>query len=127
MSQNQPTPQAVDSSAGSQQGDAKDKKKFVPENGELRIAVSQQPRSCMGRARTILETFHKIDIHALGEATPTAVRVAENLQRHGVAKITKIETQTYPSDETGSVGDKSSRKKIKIIISLEEVKSTKTN
>jgi hypothetical protein len=103
------------------EGGKRERKPFVPLNSQLKISVKQKPAVCMGRARTILEAFKTIEISALGEATPTAVRVAENLTRHEDVEITKIETETFSEAQGEQNRAAHSRKKIKITIHLKWV------
>ena len=51
-------------------------------------------------AKIFLKTFEDVEIHGLGQATGMCTRLAETLQRQGIATISKIETHTHHPKQT---------------------------
>ena len=51
-------------------------------------------------AKIYLKERQKVELHAMGEATSNAVRVAESLVRQGFATLKSIKSETWsPEDE----------------------------
>jgi len=71
------------------QGSSEVKKRLVPTSNEIRIASNKQPRVYMFLVKLFLLHFAQekeeknrcVQLHALGESSKIAVRVAENLER----------------------------------------------
>lgn len=62
----------------------KPKGKLDPSDNRLQISNNKDARSFVFIAKIFLKKFGTVELHALGEATKTAVRVAENLERQGI-------------------------------------------
>jgi hypothetical protein len=104
--------------------EAPKREKFVPETNIVKIKGPKRgvrgeregrntsPRFFMNLTKySYLSKFESVELHSLGEATATAVRVAENLQRYEIARITNIRTEYVENND-------SKVKKIKLIITL---------
>ena len=57
------------------------KKRLDPTDNKLQLSSRQNPKTCVFLAKIFLKKFNNVELHALGESTKLAVRVAENLQR----------------------------------------------
>ena len=67
-----------------------------------------------------MNKFETIELHALGDATSIAIRVAENLTRSGQTTTVKIATErSFPNSNRPNAW------KPKIIISLKKTKTFK--
>lgn len=53
--------------------------KLDPQDNKLQISNRRNARTFMFISKIFLKKFGTVEIHGLGEATKTAVRVAENL------------------------------------------------
>lgn len=59
----------------------KPRTKLDPTDNKLQISNQKEARTYVFIAKIFLKKFGNLELHALGEATKTSVRVAENLQR----------------------------------------------
>ncbi len=101
--------------------DAKAHKLIKPENNRVQISSKKDAGFYIFIAKLFLLDFDTIELHGLGDAITTAVKVGESMTRFGYTVIQKIETLTLaPSDEN----EKGPRrgKKAKLIITLKRSK-----
>jgi DNA-binding protein len=84
----------------------------MPENNLIEISSKKNANFFIFLTKIYLKKFESVELHALGKANTTAVRVAENLNRFGYVTIKKIMSFTVKSDESPE------SKKIKSIITL---------
>ena len=57
------------------------KKLIVPETNQLKMSGFHDVRYFMFMAKIYLKKFEEVELHALGEAISTCVRVADGLQK----------------------------------------------
>ena len=69
-----------------------------PKNNEVRISKRGGVGKWVWLSKVNLKLFDQIELHALGNAIPLAVRTAENLQRKGLCTIQKLDTLTVSLD-----------------------------
>ena len=90
-----------------------------PTDNKLQLSNRKDARSFVFITKIFLKKFGNVELHALGEATKTAVRVAENLQRSGImypkyhlgiVTITKVNSFTHSIE---------GRKRVKLVVTLE--------
>ena len=79
-------------------------------------------------AKIYLKERQKVELHAMGEATSNAVRVAESLVRQGFATLKSIKSETWsPEDEKKEPVKEKEQfqkiRKIKLVIILEKSKN----
>lgn len=89
---------------------------LVPETNKLQISNKKDVNFFIFLAKIFFKQFPDIELHALGEAISSSVRVAENLERFGFAKIVKIDLFTHKFEdekESNRVG-----RKVKMVINL---------
>ena len=93
-------------------------KKFLkPTTNQVQVSNKKDVKFFTFLSKIFLAEFPTIELHSLGEAISHAVRVAENLERFGYAKIIKIEQKTYNFEEKG---EDRRGKKVKLIVTLEK-------
>ena len=94
-----------------------EKKYLKPTSNQLQVSNKKDVKFFTFLSKIFLAEFPTVELHSLGEAISSAVRVAENLERFGYAKIIKIDQFTYTFEE-----DKEERrgKKVKMIVTLEK-------
>ncbi|CAD8185006.1 unnamed protein product [Paramecium octaurelia] len=85
------------------------KQKLDPQDNNLQILTRKSLKAQVFIAKIFLKKFGNVELHALGEASKNGVRVADTLQKQGIATITKINSFTLENDE---------RKKVKLIVTL---------
>lgn len=71
---------------------ADDKKKLDPEKPIINISLKKPIRTYIFIAKLILKKFGKLELHSLGRASESVVRIAEHLQKNKFAEIEKIES-----------------------------------
>ncbi len=89
---------------------------LVPEDNKLQVSNKKDVNFFVFLAKIFLKQFAEIELHALGEAISSSVRVAENLERFGFVKIEKIDLFTHKFEE--EKGSERVGKKVKMIIKL---------
>eukprot|EP01017_Pseudomicrothorax_dubius_P012895 TRINITY_DN1549_c0_g3_i2.p1 TRINITY_DN1549_c0_g3~~TRINITY_DN1549_c0_g3_i2.p1 ORF type:complete len:135 (-),score=27.15 TRINITY_DN1549_c0_g3_i2:120-524(-) len=82
----------------------------------IQISTRRDRRFFLYLSKLVLRDCTSIELHALGEAISIAVNVAEQLDRLGYVRITKIETLTFESEQKNRDGRTFNRKKVKLII-----------
>lgn len=95
-------------------------KLIKPENNIVQISSKKDTGFYIFIAKLFLLDFETIELHGLGDAITTCVKVAESLSRYGYTVIQKIETLTLaPTAE-----EKGPRrgKKAKLIVTLKRSK-----
>jgi hypothetical protein len=75
------------------------KKLFDPDTEKILITTRKDARFYIFLAKIILKKFGGVELSALGRAADITVRVAENLERYGYAKITKCYSETISLDD----------------------------
>lgn len=95
----------------------KDKKILKPTSNQLQVSNKKDVKFFTFLAKIFLAEFPTIELHSLGEAISTGVKVAESLERFGYAKITKIQQFTHTFEETQ---DQRKGKKVKMVVVLEK-------
>lgn len=92
-----------------------EKKLLVPKDNHLQISVKKDAKFFTFLAKIFLKEFQEVELHALGEAISTSVRVAETLDRFGYAKIIKIQqfTQEMHNEKTNR-----DRRVVKMVVTL---------
>lgn len=99
----------------------KDKKILKPTSNHLQISNKKDVKFYIFLSKIFLTEFPTVELHSLGEAISTCVRVAENLERFGYAHIKKIEQFTYsfPENEENANRERGG-KKVKLVVTLEK-------
>jgi hypothetical protein len=92
-----------------------EKKLFEPETNELNISRSRKPNFYIFLSKIIMKKFGNIELRALGQAADVCVTVADTLQRHNYANITKIYSQTIELED-----DDRKRKGARLVVRLEK-------
>ena len=99
----------------------KPKKLINPSSNKIQISSKRDTGFYVFLSKLFLMDFNDIELHALGDAITTAVKVGELLCRYGYTDIGKIETTTI-SPDTATPGDQGERpirgKRAKLIIRL---------
>eukprot|EP01015_Nassula_variabilis_P018111 TRINITY_DN292_c0_g1_i4.p1 TRINITY_DN292_c0_g1~~TRINITY_DN292_c0_g1_i4.p1 ORF type:complete len:145 (+),score=45.97 TRINITY_DN292_c0_g1_i4:76-510(+) len=99
------------------------KKLLKPTDNKVQISTKREIRFFIFLAKIFMREFEEVELHALGEAISINVRVAEQLQRHGYATITRIETFTYEPDQKQTDNDqRRGGKRVKMVIKLKRSK-----
>ena len=75
-----------------------EKKLIDPKDKKLQISGFRDARSFVFLSKIYMKKFEEIELHALGEAISTSVRVADQLQKFNFATIAKISTFTLNPD-----------------------------
>ena len=105
----------------------KSKKLIKPSSNKIQISAKRDTNFYVFLAKLFLMDFDEIELHALGDAITTGVKVGELLTRFEYTTIAKIETTTInPGDEGEegeTPGDNQNRpvrrgKKAKLIVKL---------
>ncbi len=100
----------------------KSDKKLIPKSNQIQISSKRDAGFYIFLSKLFFLDYPEIQLHALGEATGIAVKVAEILTSGGFTQITKIQTTTLDSsqEETTPTEGRPIRrgKKVKIIINL---------
>jgi len=94
-----------------------EKKILKPTTNQLQISNKKDVKFFTFLAKIFLSEFPTVELHSLGEAISSAVRVAENLERFGYAKIIKIDQFTYTFEESK---EERRGKKVKMVVTLEK-------
>lgn len=68
---------------------AVEKKPIDPVDKVMKLRGNGQPRDQTFVAKIFLRKFGEVELHAFGNASKNAVRVAENLERSGMAVYLK--------------------------------------
>ena len=97
--------------------DKSEKKMLKPADNHLQVSNKKDVKFFTFLAKIFLSEFPTVELHSLGEAISSAVRVAENLERFGYAKIIKIEQFTHTFDENK---EERRGKKVKMVVTLEK-------
>lgn len=95
------------------------KKIFKPEKNQIQISSRKPARHYIFLSKIFLTYFPTIELHALGEATKIAVRVAENLDRYGYTKLKTINSFTFVPEAQKGQSQERRGKKVKMIIGLD--------
>eukprot|EP00331_Platyophrya_macrostoma_P021341 CAMPEP_0176447778 /NCGR_PEP_ID=MMETSP0127-20121128/25276_1 /TAXON_ID=938130 /ORGANISM="Platyophrya macrostoma, Strain WH" /LENGTH=122 /DNA_ID=CAMNT_0017834373 /DNA_START=15 /DNA_END=383 /DNA_ORIENTATION=+ len=96
-------------------------KLIKPENNRVQISAKKDAGFYVFIAKLFLLDFETIELHGLGDAITTGVKVGETLTRYGYTVIQKIETQTLQPTEETEKGQRRG-KKAKLIITLKRSK-----
>ena len=96
----------------------KEKKNLDPKDNILQISSKKDVKFFMFLSKIFLNKFENLELHSLGEAISTAVKLAENLDRFGYAFITKIETFSFVPETMNDQSNENNKKKIKMVIKL---------
>lgn len=88
-----------------------------PKDNKLQISSKKDAKFFTFLAKIFLKEYQEVELHALGEAISTSVRVAETLDRFGYANITKINqfSQEMHSEENPN---SRGRKVLKMVVTL---------
>ncbi|KAM3135824.1 hypothetical protein pb186bvf_012077 [Paramecium bursaria] len=89
--------------------DQQQKKKIDPTEKTLQLRSRANARNMVFIAKIHLRKFDEVELQGLGDAISVAVRVAETLQRQGLATIERVQTFTQQIDQA---------RKAKIIVAL---------
>ena len=97
----------------------KSQKLIKPENNRVQISSKKDAGFYVFIGKLFLLDFNDIELHGLGDAITTTVKVAEALSRYGYTAVKKIQTTTLvpTEDAKGPRG-----KKAKLIVTLERSK-----
>lgn len=98
----------------------KSQKLIKPENNIVQISSKKDAGFYVFIGKLFLLDFPEIELHGLGDAITTTVKVGEALSRYGYTDIKKIQTTTLmPTEEKGAPRGK----KAKLIITLARSKN----
>mmetsp|Transcript_5502 Transcript_5502/g.5930 ORF Transcript_5502/g.5930 Transcript_5502/m.5930 type:complete len:120 (-) Transcript_5502:196-555(-) len=97
----------------------KSQKLIKPENNRVQISSKKDTGFYVFIGKLFLLDFADIELHGLGDAITTTVKVAEALSRYGYTDIKKIQTTTLTPD-ADSKGPRG--KKAKLIVTLSRSK-----
>lgn len=102
------------------------KKLIKPTSNKIQISAKRDPGFYIFLSKLFLMDFEEVELHALGDAISTGVKVSEQLCRFEYATMGRCETLTIaPGDEDDKDEDgKALRrgKKAKLIVSLKRSK-----
>lgn len=89
---------------------------LVPNDNKLQISIKKDVNFFIFLSKIFLKQFPEVELHALGEAISSSVKVAENLERFGLATISKIDlfTHTFEKEEN----HERPGKKVKMVINV---------
>eukprot|EP01016_Furgasonia_blochmanni_P027472 TRINITY_DN2896_c0_g4_i7.p1 TRINITY_DN2896_c0_g4~~TRINITY_DN2896_c0_g4_i7.p1 ORF type:complete len:169 (-),score=59.98 TRINITY_DN2896_c0_g4_i7:208-714(-) len=76
-----------------------EKKLLKPTTNTIQVSSKRDVKFYIFLSKIFLKEFPDVELHALGEAISLSVRVAEQLERHGYVKITKIDTFTFDPEK----------------------------
>jgi hypothetical protein len=102
---------------------SKTKKLMNPTSNKIQISAKRDTGFYVFLSKIFLLDYDEIELHALGDAINTGVKVGELLCRHEYTTISKLETTTIePGSEGDTQGEDQSRprrgKKAKLIVKL---------
>mmetsp|Transcript_28475 Transcript_28475/g.32932 ORF Transcript_28475/g.32932 Transcript_28475/m.32932 type:complete len:128 (-) Transcript_28475:3-386(-) len=92
-----------------------------PENNRVQISAKKDAGFYVYICKLFLFHFDTIELHGLGDAITTSVKVGEMLTRHGYTEIQKIETLTLHPTKEEEKGPRRG-KKAKLVITLRRSK-----
>ncbi len=95
-------------------------KLMKPTSNILQISAKRDSGFYVFLSKLFLLDFNDIELHALGDAIPTAVKVAELLNRHEYTLYEKIETTTIVPQEDAKDDRPKRGKKAKLIVKLKK-------
>lgn len=81
-----------------------------PEKDIINVSLKKPMRSYIFIGKLILKKFGRLELHSLGKASESIVRIAENLERTEYAKINKIES--YITELTDNKNDSGTRSEL---------------
>jgi len=97
-------------------------KQIKPTTNKIQISAKRDTGFYVFLSKLFLMDFNDIELHALGDAIGTCVKVGELLCRYGYTAIDRIETTTIVPDATEKGKDDKPRrgKKAKLIVKLKK-------
>jgi hypothetical protein len=96
-------------------------KKITPQSNKVQISAKRDTGFYVFLSKLFLMDFNDIELHALGDAITTCVKVGELLCRYGYTTIERIETTTIAPEGDEEGGDRNRRgKKAKLIVKLKK-------
>lgn len=102
----------------------KAQKRIKPQTNVVQISAKRDPGFYVFLCKLFLLDFPEIELHGLGDAINTGVKVGETLTRFGYTTIKKIQTTTLAPETTGTTEGKDQKrepkkgKKAKLIVTL---------
>lgn len=90
--------------------DEHEKKLLDPEKDTINVSLQKSIRTYIFIAKLILKKFGKVELHSLGKASESVVRISESLKRNDFATITKIES--YITELTDKRNDSGTRSEL---------------
>mmetsp|Transcript_78664 Transcript_78664/g.91974 ORF Transcript_78664/g.91974 Transcript_78664/m.91974 type:complete len:124 (+) Transcript_78664:26-397(+) len=90
----------------------KSQKKIKPTSNVVQISSKRDAGFYVFLCKLFLMDFPEIELHGLGDAINTGVKVSETLTRFGYTAIKKIQTTTL-GPETSETNDKDHKREVK--------------
>ena len=84
----------------------------------INVSLQKPMKSYVFIGKLILKKFGRLELHSLGKASESVVRIAESLQRNQFAKIEKIES--YITELTDKRNDSGTRSELAFRVILEK-------
>ena len=88
----------------------KEKKLLDPEKDTINVSLQKPMRSYIFIAKLILKKFGRVELHSLGKASESVVRIADELKRNNLASIEKI--GSYITELTDKRNDSGTRSEL---------------
>lgn len=86
------------------------KKLLDPEKNVINVSLQRPIKNYVFIGKLILKKFGDLEIHSLGKASESVIRIAESLQRKEFAQIVKIES--YVTELTDRRNDSGTRQEL---------------
>merc|ERR1712066_473503 len=86
-----------------------------PDSKEVNISNRRDAKFYIFLSKVVLKKFGELELKALGQAADICVRVSENLERFGYAKIKRIFSETVDLDDNDR-----KRKGARFVVRLEK-------
>lgn len=93
-----------------------EKKMLDPEKPIINISLKKPIRTYIFIGKLILKKFGKLELHSLGRASESVVRIAEALQRNNLATIEKIES--YITELSDNRSDSGTRQELAFRVNM---------
>mmetsp|Transcript_12759 Transcript_12759/g.14648 ORF Transcript_12759/g.14648 Transcript_12759/m.14648 type:complete len:123 (-) Transcript_12759:211-579(-) len=99
-------------------------KVIKPDTNRVQISSKKDAGFYVFISKLFLLDFEEIELHGLGDAITTCVKVADTLTRYGYTQYKKIETTTLQPEKEEKAGPRRG-KKAKLIVTLRKGKDFK--
>lgn len=93
-----------------------DKKMLDPEKPIINISLKKPIRTYIFIGKLILKKFGNLELHSLGKASESVVRIAEALERNKLASIEKIES--YITELSDNKSDSGTRQELAFRVNM---------